>query len=107
MASVLSSIFCACIRCDSRSLLPCQSSDFGVKPFGEGVPITRPVTTLMTVGAQGYSIGDAIRTLLGKVLDVMCFKKWQLNVHKKALSKSGLYGVVRLRNQSQLNAPPV
>ena len=61
----------------------------------------------MAVGAQGYSIGDAIRTLLDEVLDVMCFKKWQLNAHKKALSESGLYGVARLRNQSQLNAPPV
>lgn len=31
----------------------------------------------MAIGAQGYSIGDAIRTLLGQVLDVMYFKKWQ------------------------------
>jgi len=31
----------------------------------------------MAIGAQGYSIGDAIRTLLGEVLDVMYFKKWQ------------------------------
>ncbi|AZF49213.1 hypothetical protein C4J84_3850 [Pseudomonas sp. R11-23-07] len=30
----------------------------------------------MAIGAQGYSIGDAIRTLLGEVLDVMYFKKW-------------------------------
>lgn len=30
----------------------------------------------MAIGAQGYSIGDAIRTLLGEVLDVKCFKKW-------------------------------
>ncbi|KRP69381.1 hypothetical protein TX23_23100 [Pseudomonas paralactis] len=30
----------------------------------------------MAIGAQGYSIGDAIRTLLGQVLDVMYFKKW-------------------------------
>ena len=34
------------------------------------------MTTLMAIGAQGYSIGDAIRTLLGEVLDVMYFKKW-------------------------------
>lgn len=31
----------------------------------------------MAIGAQGYSIGRAIRTLLGEVLDVMYFKKWQ------------------------------
>jgi hypothetical protein len=31
----------------------------------------------MAIGAQGYSIADAIRTLLGEVLDVMYFKKWQ------------------------------
>lgn len=31
----------------------------------------------MAIGAQGYSIGDAIRTLLGQVLNVMYFKKWQ------------------------------
>jgi len=31
----------------------------------------------MAIGAQGYSIGNAIRTLLGEVLDVMYFKKWQ------------------------------
>jgi len=30
----------------------------------------------MAIGAQGYSIGDAIRTVLGEVLDVMYFKKW-------------------------------
>ncbi|MDT0551099.1 hypothetical protein RND15_51970, partial [Streptomyces sp. DSM 41529] len=35
------------------------------------------MTTLMAIGAQGYSIGRAIRTLLGEVLDVMYFKKWQ------------------------------
>jgi hypothetical protein len=51
LGSVLSSIFLACIRCDSRSLLPCQSSDFAVKRFSESVPITRPVTTLMVIGA--------------------------------------------------------
>ncbi|AZE80135.1 hypothetical protein C4J99_4377 [Pseudomonas synxantha] len=37
----------------------------------------------MAVRAQGYSIGDAIRTLMGKVLEVMWFKKWQFIVHKK------------------------
>jgi len=31
----------------------------------------------MAIGAQGYSIGRAIRTLLGEVLDVMYFKKWR------------------------------
>lgn len=30
----------------------------------------------MAIGAQGYSIAGAIRTLLGEVLDVMYFKKW-------------------------------
>ncbi|OLY73202.1 hypothetical protein AU074_31210 [Pseudomonas sp. ATCC PTA-122608] len=68
--------FGRCICCDSRSLLRYQSVDFGVKPFGENIPVTRPVTTLMAIGAQGYSIGNAIRTLLGEVLDVMYFKKW-------------------------------
>jgi hypothetical protein len=29
----------------------------------------------MAIGAQGYSIGDAIRTLLGEVAGLMCFKK--------------------------------
>ena len=33
------------------------------------------MTTLKAIGAQGYSIGDAIRPLLGEVLDVMDFKK--------------------------------
>ena len=31
----------------------------------------------MAIGAQGYSLGRAIRTLLDEVLDVMYFKKWQ------------------------------
>jgi len=31
----------------------------------------------MAIGAQGYSIGDGIRTLPGQVLEVMYFKKWQ------------------------------
>jgi len=39
----------------------------------------------MAIGAQGYSIGDAIRTLLGEVVSLMCFKKWQFTAHKKAL----------------------
>jgi hypothetical protein len=38
----------------------------------------------MAIGAQGYSIGDAIRTLTGQVLEVMYFKKWQTGGHKKA-----------------------
>jgi hypothetical protein len=29
----------------------------------------------MAIGAQGYSIADAIRTLLGERLNLMCFKK--------------------------------
>jgi hypothetical protein len=58
VASVLSTIFLECIS-------------------GELIPVTRPVTTLMAIGAQGYSIGDAIRTLPGQVLEVMYFKKWQ------------------------------
>jgi len=32
----------------------------------------------MAIGAQGYSIGGAIRTLPGQVLEVMYFKKWQI-----------------------------
>ena len=82
-------------------------SDVAVKRCSESVPITRPVTTLMTIGAQGYSIGDAIRTLLGEVAGLMCFKKWPFTVHKKALNVSGLYGAAWFRNQSQLSAPPV
>lgn len=35
----------------------------------------------MAIGAQGYSIGDAIRTLLGEVLNVMYFKKWRFNAN--------------------------
>jgi hypothetical protein len=34
------------------------------------------MATLMAIGAQGYSIAGAIRTLLGKVLDAMRFNKW-------------------------------
>jgi len=45
----------------------------------------------MAIGAQGYSIGDAIRTLLGEPLEMMCFKKWPFTTHKKALNKSGLH----------------
>ncbi|MGY2196155.1 hypothetical protein, partial [Pseudomonas pergaminensis] len=65
------------------------------------------MTTLMAIGAQGYSIGDAIRTLMGEVAGLMCFKKWPFTGHKKALNVSGLNGVDGLRNQSQLSAPPV
>jgi len=39
------------------------------------------VTTLMAIGAQGYSIGDAIRTLLGEPLEMMCFKKWPFTTY--------------------------
>ena len=38
LASILSDSFQAGISCDSRSLLPCQSSDLGVKLFGESFP---------------------------------------------------------------------
>ena len=68
----------------------------------------------MAIGAQGYSIGDAIRTLLGEELDVMYFKKWRFNANfaftrnQKALNESGLFDTAWLReNQSQLSAPPV
>ncbi|MFL1389214.1 hypothetical protein ACI77F_16210 [Pseudomonas tritici] len=54
--------------------------------------------TLMAIGMQGYSIARTIRTLLGEVVSAMCFKKWQINAHKKALNKSGLLGVAWLRN---------
>jgi hypothetical protein len=96
-----------CTSCDNRSLLAYQSIDFRVNRCGKSLPVAGPVTTLMAIGAQGYSIGDVIRTLPGEVLGAMCFKKWQITRHKKAPSESGLLDIAWRGNQSQLNAPPV